>query len=202
MDRMYRSILLFGAPGVGKGTQGARLGAEDGYVHLATGDIFRSLDHESAEGQEFLKYSTQGLLVPDELTMRIWSKHVSGMIAAGAYDPDRDILILDGMPRSSEQATALEAHIEPMLILHITANEDEAVARILERGKDSGRPDDADEDTIRRRFAEYREKTAPVLAHYDEGIVADIDGLGTIDEVADRVRGAVAPVRDAFLTTA
>jgi len=203
MSTTYRSLLLFGPPGVGKGTQGARLGAEAGYVHLATGDIFRSLDKQTPEGQEFLKYSTQGLLVPDELTMRIWASHVKKMIAGGQYDPERDVLVLDGMPRSLEQAKALEDHIEPLGILSLVVpDEDEMVRRILKRGEASGRPDDLDEATIRRRFDEYREKTAPVLAHYDPALVHEIDGMGTIDEVFVRVKEAADKSRAGFLTEA
>ena len=196
MSTTYRSLLLFGPPGVGKGTQGAKLGAEPGYVHLATGDIFRSLDKQTPEGQEFVKYSTQGLLVPDELTMRIWAAHVRKMIADGAYDPASDLLVLDGMPRSLEQARDLEDHIEPLGILSLMVpDQDEMVRRILKRGESSGRSDDLDEATIRRRFEEYREKTAPVLAHYDPSLVHEIDGMGSIDEVFQRVVDAAGRAR-------
>lgn len=203
MSSTYRSLLLFGPPGVGKGTQGARLGAEDGYVHLATGDIFRSLDKATPEGQEFVKYSTQGLLVPDELTMRIWAAHVKKMIAAGDFDPATDVLVLDGMPRSLDQARDIEPHIEPLGILSlIVPDEEEMVRRILKRGEGSGRADDLDENTIRRRFVEYREKTAPVLAHYDAALAHEIDGMGTIDEVFERVKEAASQARAGFLTGA
>lgn len=203
MTTTYRSLLLFGPPGVGKGTQGARLGAEAGYVHLATGDIFRSLDKETPEGQEFVKYSSQGLLVPDELTMRIWAAHVKKMIASGAFNPLTDVLVLDGMPRSIEQARDLEPHIEVLGILSLVVpDEDEMVRRIMKRGESSGRADDLDEATIRRRFVEYHEKTAPVLAHYDAALVHEIDGMGTIDEVFERVKTAADRARAGFLTGA
>ena len=107
MADRYRTILMFGAPGVGKGTQGALLGAVPGFYHLATGDIFRSLDTESELGGEFIKYSTQGLLVPDDLTMRIWQQYVDDQIETGQYGPDRDLLILDGMPRTLAQVQAI-----------------------------------------------------------------------------------------------
>lgn len=188
----YRSILLFGPPGVGKGTQGAKLGTLDGLVHLATGDIFRGLDRETPEGQEFVRYSTQGLLVPDELTIRIWSKHVQKMVAAGDYDPERDVLVLDGMPRTPSQAEALRDHIEPLLILCLQVPDvDEMVQRIIKRGREQGRADDGDEAVVRHRFEVYEEKTAPVIHCYDDGLVRRIDGTGTIDEVFDRVRAEV-----------
>lgn len=202
-DVRFRSIVLFGAPGVGKGTQGERLGSEPGYVHLATGDIFRALDRETPEGKEFTHYSTQGLLVPDDLTMRIWHKHVRELIDRGLYHVDADVLVLDGMPRSVEQAERLTTLIDPIVVLHLAANdEDEMVRRIKQRGVDSGRSDDTDEHTIRRRFVEYREKTAPVLAQFDPSIVRNVDALGTIDEVYARVKEVVAEARVTFLAAA
>ncbi|MFK7961847.1 MAG: adenylate kinase family protein [Phycisphaerales bacterium] len=202
-DARFRSIVLFGAPGVGKGTQGERLGAAPGYVHLATGDIFRSLDRETPEGKEFTRYSTQGLLVPDDLTMRIWQKHVRDLIDRGLYTIETDLLVLDGMPRSVEQAEHLADLIDPIVVLHLAANdEDEMVRRIKQRGIDSGRSDDTDEHTIRRRFVEYREKTAPVLAQFDDAIVRNVDALGSIDEVHGRLKEVIAEAREAFLAAA
>jgi len=202
-DVRYKSVLFFGAPGTGKGTQGAILGRVPGFFHLSTGDMFRGLDKESDLGKEFLKYSTQGLLVPDELTMRIWAAHVKKMIASGAFNPLTDVLVLDGMPRSIEQARDLEPHIEVLGILSLVVpDQDEMVRRILKRGEHSGRADDLDEATIRRRFVEYHEKTAPVLAHYDAGLVHEIDGMGTIDEVFERAKTAADRARAGFLTGA
>lgn len=192
MDLRYRCGLLFGAPGVGKGTQGELLGAEEGFVHLATGDIFRSLDRESDPGKKFLEYSSRGELVPDDLTIELWRGHVRDMIAGGAYDPQNDLLILDGMPRSVNQARMLDDLIDPIIIIHLVAPDlDEMVHRMRLRAEKQGRHDDADESVIRRRFEVYEAETAPVLHHYDESIIAAVDGLGTIDEVHERIRDAM-----------
>ena len=88
MSTRYPSILLFGPPGVGKGTQGQILGSIPGFFHLATGDMFRSLDKESEIGMEFTRYSSQGLLVPDFLTVRLWRQHVEQLIARELYNPE------------------------------------------------------------------------------------------------------------------
>jgi adenylate kinase len=195
MPERYRCGLLFGAPGVGKGTQGQRLGERDGFVHLATGDIFRSLDKTSPMGKKFVEYSSRGELVPDDLTIDLWKAHVAGLIERGDYVPDRDLLMLDGMPRSLAQAEILEDVIEPLVIVHLVAKDlDEMVRRMKLRAEKEGRHDDADEGVIRRRFEVYEAETAPVLGHYDAGLVVEIDGMGTIDEVADRVCSAVTPV--------
>jgi adenylate kinase len=198
MANGYKCVLLFGPPGSGKGTQGKKLGELDGFVHLATGDIFRSLDTSSELGQQFRHYSSRGELVPDELTMKIWLEHVQKLVAAGTYDPDGDILLLDGMPRTVPQAEHLDPLIDPLAIIRlVVSNEDEMVKRMKLRAEKEGRHDDADENVIRNRFDVYKRETRPVLDHYDPRIILEIDALGTIDEVFENVRQAIKPVYEA-----
>ncbi|HJN71321.1 MAG TPA: nucleoside monophosphate kinase [Phycisphaerales bacterium] len=195
MPEKYPSILLFGPPGVGKGTQGQMLGSIPGFFHLATGDMFRSLDKESEIGMEFTRYSSQGLLVPDFLTVRLWRQHVDQLIARELYNPTSDILLLDGIPRSVPQAESMNEHVNPIVIIHLVCQDlNEMVKRMQKRATEQGRPDDADESVIRKRFEVYSEQTAPVLACYDEAIIANIDALGTQAEVLLRVLSAVVPV--------
>ena len=196
MPDLLRSILLFGPPGVGKGTHGRALGVLPGFTHLATGDMFRGLDRESDLGQEFLKYSTQGLLVPDELTIRLWQGHVATMVEQGSYDPAADLLVLDGIPRSVAQAEALTAHIDVRGIVHLVASDpDVIVGRIRGRALKEDRPDDSDEDVIRNRFAVYEQETAPVLGCYDPALVHEVDGIGSAAEVLAAVLAAVIPMQ-------
>ena len=202
MANSYPSILLFGPPGVGKGTQGQILGSVPGFFHLATGDMFRSLDKESEIGKEFAEYSSQGLLVPDSLTVRLWQQHVEQLIGRELYDPNTDVLLLDGIPRTEPQAEAMRDHIDPFMVIHLACeNLDEMVRRMQKRATEQGRPDDADESVIRKRFEVYDEQTAPVLACYDESIVTNIDALGTPAEVLQRVLNAVVPAVTANKTS-
>ncbi len=195
MSNGYRCVLLFGAPGVGKGTQGARLGEESGLVHLATGDIFRGLDPASEAGQKFAEYSSRGDLVPNDLTIKIWKEHVESMVASGEYNPNTELLLLDGMPRSVTQTEMLDGVIDPLVIIHLVVPDvDEMVHRITDRAKEQGRHDDTNEAIIRNRFAVYEAETAPVLHHYDSSLIRDVDAIGTIDEVTERVRTALAAV--------
>ena len=194
MSTRYPSILLFGPPGVGKGTQGQILGSIPGFFHLATGDMFRSLDKESEIGMEFTRYSSQGLLVPDFLTVRLWLQHVEQLIARELYNPEVDVLLLDGIPRSVPQAESMKEYIDPRMIIHLVCEDlSEMVRRMQKRATEQGRPDDADESVIRKRFEVYSEQTAPVLACYDDSIISDIDALGTQAEVLLRVLSAVLP---------
>ena len=96
----YKSILLFGAPGSGKGTQGKILGAIPGFFHSSTGDIFRSLDLQSEMGRTVWEYSSKGRLVPDELTIQIWMNYLKGMEMINMFHPETEIIVLDGLPRS------------------------------------------------------------------------------------------------------
>jgi adenylate kinase len=197
-SQKYPSILLIGPPGVGKGTQGKMLGSIPGFFHLATGDMFRSLDKESEIGLEFTRYSSQGLLVPDFLTVRLWKQHVEQLIARELYNPAVDTLLLDGIPRSEPQAEAMRDYIEPFMIIHLVCEDiDEMVRRMQKRATEQGRPDDADESVIRKRFDVYREQTAPVLACYNDEIISNIDALGTQAEVLLRILSEVVPALQA-----
>ncbi len=194
MSHKYPSILLIGPPGVGKGTQGKILGSIPGFFHLATGDMFRSLDKESEIGLEFTRYSSQGLLVPDFLTVRLWKQHVDQLISRDLYNPTTDVLLLDGIPRSVPQAESMREHIDPFMIIHLVCEDiDEMVRRMQQRATEQCRPDDADESVIRKRFDVYREQTAPVLACYNDEIIANIDALGTQAEVLLRILSKVVP---------
>ena len=186
--------LLFGQPGVGKGTQGAVLGRIPGLVHLATGDMFRGLDRDSQLGQEFLKYSSQGLLVPDELTCRLWQQYVQGLIDTNAYRPHMDLLLLDGIPRSLGQAKILDPLIDVLTIVHLVCpDEDRLVSRIQRRAEKQGRHDDADESVIRRRLDVYNRETSPVLGHFEASIVHNVDATGLPIQVTQRVLNTILP---------
>jgi adenylate kinase len=170
------------------------LGAIPGFFHLATGDMFRSLDKESEIGLEFTRYSSQGLLVPDFLTVRLWKQHVEQLTSRELYNPSQDTLLLDGIPRSEPQAEMMAEYIDPFMIIHLVCEDiDEMVRRMQKRATEQGRPDDADESIIRKRFEVYREQTAPVLAYYNDEIIANIDALGTQAEVLLRILSKVVP---------
>jgi adenylate kinase len=193
----YRSLLLFGAPGVGKGTQGKLLGSIPGLCHVATGEMFRGLDSASPLGKEVVQYSSKGLLVPDDLTVRLWLQHMQDLIGGGRYRPAADLLVLDGIPRSAQQAKAIAAHVDVLGVIHLAAPDiDGMVNRMKKRAMQQGRCDDADESVIRRRFEVYQKETAPVLGFYPKHLVRDVDAIGSPVEVLRRVLDVVAPIYD------
>jgi adenylate kinase len=186
---VYRVILLFGAPGVGKGTQGERIGRLPQYRHLSTGELFRQLDRESPLGKEVRSFSERGVLVPDELTIRIFHDSVARMTAAGKFDPARDTLVLDGIPRNVNQARCLDGEVRVVRIIYLVgSNEQVMIDRIKGRAEIEGRKDDADEGIIRRRFEVYRRETKPVLDYYPNDLIVEVDALGTPDEVTKAIQ--------------
>ena len=197
MPDRYKTILLFGAPGAGKGTQGKILGQVPGFYHLACGDVFRSLDVTSDLGQDFLKYSSKGELVPDNLTIEMWRKNVHAQTVLSLYKPSSDLLILDGIPRNLNQAIAMDEHLDVLLVIHLVCkNLDEMVHRMKRRALKENRLDDADESVIRHRFEVYDKETKPVLDHYDSNIVREINALGSPAEVLQHVLEVLVPVQN------
>jgi adenylate kinase len=156
--------------------------------------MFRGLDRESELGKEFLKYSSQGLLVPDELTCRLWQQFVQGLIDTNAYRPQMDLLLLDGIPRSLGQAATLDQQIEVLQVVHLVCPDaDQLVRRIQRRAEKQGRHDDADESVIRRRLQVYEQETRPVLDHYDASVVQEVDATGLPMQVTRRVLNTLIP---------
>ena len=172
----HKVVLLFGYPGCGKGTQGAVFAGMPNLLHLAMGDIFRALDKQSDIGREFLSYSTKGLLVPDELTVRVWRGHVERLTTEGAFRPDYHVLLLDGIPRTPSQVRLLEPLIEILQVIHLGIDDQSVlVERLKRRALSSGRPDDADESVIRKRIEVYEAETMPVLQSLGAALIQNIN---------------------------
>jgi len=190
----YRAVLLFGAPGVGKGTQGGVLGHVPGFCHVSTGDLFRSLDPDSEMGREFKHYSGRGLLVPDEFTVKLWRESMQAWAEGGRFDPARDVLVLDGFPRNVAQAEMIRGTVEVLAIVHLKAIDRQAmIDRLKKRAIEQARHDDAKEEVIVNRWRVYEEETAPVLGCYDRSLVHEVDAMGTPAQVLRRVLDVVVP---------
>jgi adenylate kinase len=185
------NIVLFGPPGAGKGTQSQKLIDRYKLVHLSTGDILRAeIAAGTPLGTEAKKLMDQGVLVPDEVVIGMISNKLDEHKLAAGF-------IFDGFPRTVAQAEALDKLLESkntaisgMIALEV--NDEELLKRLLLRGKDSGRSDDADPAIIRRRIEEYNLKTAPVAQYYkSRGKFTGIKGVGSIDEIFGAICRAI-----------
>jgi adenylate kinase len=176
----YRTILMFGAPGSGKGTHGKALGAIPGFFHCACGDVFRSLRPETPLGKRFLEYSSRGQLVPDEATIELWRQCLENSMQAGRFHPEADTLVLDGIPRNVVQAEILTDTLDVIAVFYLTASKPETlVHRMQRRALKENRLDDANLDVIRQRLKTYEQESKPVLNFYGKKLVRRIntDGL-------------------------
>lgn len=184
MSERYQTILMFGPPGSGKGTQGKILGSIPGFHHCSCGDVFRRINPNSDLGQLFLQYSSRGELVPDDVTIRAWVENIHAQVTLSSFKPEEDVLILDGIPRDVHQARMLEEHIEVSKVINLTCSDEEKmIDRLRRRALKENRMDDAKEDVIRNRWQVYLAETAPVLDFYPSELIADIDALGSPSEV-------------------
>ena len=189
----YRTILLFGAPGAGKGTQGKILATVPQFYHCACGDVFRNLRTDDELGRTFVEYSSRGELVPDEATVQLWRHHIDGCTRAGQFHPIRDTLILDGIPRNVHQAQMLQEAIDVRAVLNLTCpDQAKLIERLQRRALHENRLDDANLDVIRSRLMTYEKQTRPVLDFYGPGLVHTIDGTQTPVQVLRDVLNVVA----------
>ncbi|RDY61979.1 adenylate kinase [Flagellimonas nanhaiensis] len=181
------NLVLFGKPGAGKGTQAEVLKEKYNLKHISTGDVFRyNIKNGTELGMLAKSYIDRGDLVPDEVTIDMLKAEVEKNQDAAGF-------IFDGFPRTEAQAEALDNFLESKEMkvnatIALEAEDDILVARLLERGKESGRSDDQDESKIRNRFDEYKQKTAPLKAYYEkQGKFHSVNGIGEIKEITERL---------------
>ena len=180
------NLVLFGPPGAGKGTQSEFIIQAHQLVHLSTGNILRAeVEAQTDLGNYAKKIMDEGKLVPDNVVIQMISNKIDA-------NKDAKGFIFDGFPRTTPQAQALDellAQKDTGITCMISLNvpEDELVSRLVKRGETSGRADDT-EETVRKRFKEYTEKTLPVATYYQEqGKLSEVEGVGSLEEIFERI---------------
>jgi len=193
------NLILFGPPGAGKGTQSGKIIDKYNLIHLSTGDLLRSEIQAGTElGLEAKTLMDRGLLVPDEV--------VIGMIEHKLKDHrDAAGFIFDGFPRTVKQSEALDELLTRYdesisVMIALVVDDDELLARLLNRGKTSGRPDDQNEELISKRIHEYNNKTKPVAEYYreQEKFIA-IDGIGDVESIFGEICQAIEKFRKGLI---
>jgi len=188
------NLVLFGPPGAGKGTQSNLLIKKYKLVHLSTGDILRGeIAAGTSLGLEAKSLMDRGDLVPDEVVIGMISSKLDKNVNANGF-------IFDGFPRTTEQAKALDillkekgTYISSMISLKVSDNE--LIKRLLERGIESGREDDKNEEIIANRINEYNNKTAPLKQFYSaQNKLSEVEGIGSITEIAERINTVIETI--------
>ena len=182
-----KSIVIFGAPGAGKGTQSDKMIEKYGFGHISTGDVLRNeIKNGTALGKTAKGYIDNGQSIPDELMVDILA-HVYD-----SFGSDHKGVIFDGFPRTTPQAEALKKMLQERghkiaAMIELSVPEEELMARLINRGKESGRSDD-NEETIKKRLNVYHTQTAPLIDWYKkEGVHHHVEGLGTVDDIFARI---------------
>jgi adenylate kinase len=194
----YRCILLFGMPGSGKGTQGAVLDQLPDLVHISMGDIFRKIPRSGKFGREIERFTSQGLMVPDDLTVRIFERHLMILEMQELVLPEQHTLILDGLPRSYAQAERLDSIIDVIQIFHLKIVETQkATERLRTRALRENRLDDMSEEVIHRRLQTYYDETFKTLSFFPTELICDVEaGRRAIEVLCDIVNRLAAITRN------
>src|SRR5205809_1749768 len=197
MSMRYKTVLLFGAPGSGKGTQGKIMGAIPGFYHSACGDVFRSLDLQSEMGRIAWEYSSRGELVPDEFTVELWRKYIKGKEMVNEFHPETEFLILDGIPRNVKQAQLLEDTLDVLKVIHLRCTDmSKMVERLRRRALKENRLDDANDKVIQHRLEVYETETRPVLDFYPPNTIVKVDATKSQIRVLSDIIKILVPLKE------
>jgi adenylate kinase len=185
-------------PGSGKGTQGAVLGQLPSFVHISMGDVFRKIPRKGKFGREIEQYTSQGAMVPDDLTVRIFERQLNILEMQELLMPEQHTLVLGGLPRSCAQAERLDSFIEVIQIFHLKIDDmARAMERLRARALRENRLDDMSDEVIQRKVRTYFEETAKTLNYYPRELIFDVDAdrrmIDVLCDIANRLAAIKQP---------
>ena len=173
----YKAIIIFGSPGCGKGIQ-AELLTKNNYFHFSTGSMFRNLDSKTELGKKIKKIIDNGEFVSDDLVIKLFKETLNKYIKEKKFNPQKEILVLDGIPRTKEQVHLLNEIVNIKKIIYLTVS-DKAV---IERTKKRLREDDKSIEIVKKRLKIFKKNTLPVLKEYNRKLIVELNGENNIDE--------------------
>jgi len=172
MSSLYKAILIYGPPGVGKGLISKVLNLADSVYHVSSGDIFRGIDEVSEVGKIVKSYLDRGALIPDDLTVKIWHDFVLDKIEAKEYSPAEQYMLLDGIPRTLKQAIFLERYVRVEYVIVLDMKDlNKLIDRMKKRALIESRSDDLKENVLEKRINIYLTDTVKLLNHYPKDII-------------------------------
>lgn len=199
----YSAALIFGVPGAGKGTQGDILRHLPAFCVFSSGHLFRDLEPGSEFENTVSVFTSRGELAPDELTIRMFFDWIEAQRGIGAFSPESQLLLLDGLPRSVRQVELIRPKIDVKAVIHLVCHdEDQMIERIRRRARIENRVDDVSDAVIHRRFEVYHEQTRPVLQQYPAELIKEVESTGTQAEVLLNCLQHLVPVLKAALPDA
>ena len=188
----YKAILIFGPPGIGKGTQAKLLGKLNYFFHFSTGDMFRALKNDSIMrdseiGKEIISTMDAGKLISDKLTTDLFFKTLDNYEKEKKFNSKEQILILDGIPRNVPQIGLIKDKVEVIKIISLFSSDNEVLAeRIEKRAVLEGRKDDTRE-VLKERLKTYEKETKKILEKYPKENIIEVDGFGTIENIQEEI---------------
>ncbi|MDR3623896.1 MAG: nucleoside monophosphate kinase [Chlamydiales bacterium] len=191
----YSSLLIFGPPGVGKGTLCKFLSNSGVLLHISSGDIFRGISPNSSAGKLVQEYANNGLLLPDEATIAIWEKYISGLYFTNRYYPEKQYLLLDGIPRTKHQAEILDKYIDVKGVIILEVEDKQVLLdRLQNRALLEKRADDGNAKILATRMEVYEKETSKVLDHYPPSLYFKINANQKPLEVVRDALKAIVPL--------
>lgn len=171
-----QAVLIVGPPGSGKGTIAKFLSSYERFYHLSSGDVFRGIDKSSPLGDICYKYTSNGMLVPDDLTLAVFYRYIKGLVYTNQFNPKTQLLLLDGLPRTKAQAALLDPFLDILAVIVLEVTDLTVLAqRISKRSAKEAREDDKKEGLLTRRMQLYEAETLKMLEHYKKPLLIKVN---------------------------